>query len=86
MYYPYVLISRDGRRTYTRHTSDLDKRLQEHNEGNVISSKKFRPYVILHFENFETLKEAKQKELYYKTNSVEKPFKSVCQFLEVKSS
>lgn len=65
-YYTYILISKNGKKTYTGHTADLQKRLHEHNAGDVKSSKKHRPYEILRMEAFETLKEAKKRELYYK--------------------
>jgi len=61
-----VLVSEDGRRTYTGHTSNVERRVREHNAGEVRSSKGFRPYKILKIEAFLTLKEAKAKELYYK--------------------
>ena len=66
MHYTYILISEDGKKIYTGHTVDLQKRLQEHNTGKVKSSKKYRPYEILKIGAFETLKEAKERELYYK--------------------
>ena len=65
MYYVYILISKDGKRTYTGFTSDLEKRLSAHNNGEVKSSKSFRPYEILHIEEFSTSSEAKQRELFY---------------------
>ena len=65
-FYTYVLISENGKRTYTGHTANLQKRLDEHNRGEVLGSRLFRPYKILHFEEFSTLKEAKQREMYYK--------------------
>lgn len=68
-YYAYVLISKDGKRTYTGHTENFKKRLKEHNAGEVKSSKQFRPYEILVLESFKTLKEAKEKELFYKSST-----------------
>ena len=69
MYYTYVLISQNGKRTYTGHTSNLEKRLQEHNNGEVRSLKKYKPYEILLYENFTVLQQAKSRELFYKTST-----------------
>ena len=66
MYYTYILLSKNYRRTYTGHTSDLTKRLAAHNSGEVKSTKRFRPYEILLVEEFHNLEEAKIRELYYK--------------------
>ena len=66
MYYTYVLINSDLRRTYTGHTANIEKRIKEHNDGVVKSSKQYRPYKILLLEEFDTLKEAKRREMYYK--------------------
>ena len=67
MYYTYILISKSGKRTYTGSTSNLQRRIIEHNRGKVKSSKHFRPYDLLQVEEFNTQKEAKEKELFYKS-------------------
>ena len=69
MFYTYVLISQSGKRTYTGHTSDIEKRLKEHNQGVVISSRQWLPYKILRLEKFESLAEAKHREMYYKSRA-----------------
>ena len=66
MFYTYVLINKDSHKTYTGHTRDLEKRIKEHNDGLVKSSKKYRPYQVLLFEKFDTINEAKKREMYYK--------------------
>ena len=65
-YYVYVLQSIPNKRTYTGFTSDLKRRLKQHNAGEVKSTKAYRPYKILLSENFSDRKQAKEKELYYK--------------------
>ncbi|MFA6610470.1 MAG: GIY-YIG nuclease family protein, partial [Candidatus Omnitrophota bacterium] len=54
-------------RTYTGVAVDVEKRLKEHNSGQVASSRPYLPYEILHFETYDTLKEARAKERFYKT-------------------
>ena len=69
MYYVYILLSEAKTRTYTGVADDVEKRLKEHNDGKVISSRPYRPYKIVHTESFETLREARQKEKFYKSTT-----------------
>jgi len=69
MYYLYILLNNQKSRTYTGVTNNLDKRFKEHNEGKVSSSSPYRPYHIAYTECFETLKEAKQREKFFKTTT-----------------
>jgi putative endonuclease len=69
MYYVYILLNETKTRSYTGVTDDVDKRLIEHNAGRVKSSRPYRPYKIIYTESFETLKEARQKERFYKSTT-----------------
>ena len=69
MYYIYILLNETEDRTYTGVAKDIHKRLAEHNAGKVRSSSPYRPYRIIHTEPFQTLKEARQKERFYKTTT-----------------
>ena len=69
MYNVYILLNHAKTRTYTGVAADVDKRLKEHNEGKVSSSRPYRPYDIIHLETFETLKEARQREEFYKSTT-----------------
>jgi len=69
MFYVYILLNETKTRTYTGVSDDVDKRLAEHNAGRVKSSRSYRPYSIIHVEPFETLKEARQKENFYKSST-----------------
>lgn len=65
-YFVYVLQN-DGGKLYIGQTSDVDRRLIEHNElGNGYTSK-FRPWKLVHLEKFSSRKEAIVKERYLKT-------------------
>ena len=48
-------------------TGDLDRRLQEHNTGLVVSTKNRRPLEFIYSEQFETKKEAADRERFFKT-------------------
>ena len=69
MHYVYILLSESKTRTYTGVADDVEKRLAEHNAGEVKSSSPYRPYKIIHTEPFETLSEARQKEKFYKSTA-----------------
>jgi putative endonuclease len=76
-FYTYVLISKDGKRTYTGYTSDFKKRLDAHNNGEVVSSKRFRPYELLHKEEFDNKREARTRELFFKSSTGRRRLKSI---------
>ena len=80
MYHTYILINKRGSRTYTGHTANLEQRLKEHNEGNVILSRLYRPYLILLSETFSSLKEAKQREAFYKSSTGRYQLKRIVAF------
>jgi len=69
MHYVYILLNEAKTRTYTGVADDVNKRLTLHNAGRVKTSRPYRPYNIIHTESFETLKEARQKEKFYKSTT-----------------
>jgi len=77
MHYVYILLNDAKTRTYTGVSDDVEKRLAEHNDGRVPSSRPYRPYEIIHVEQFETLKEARQKEKFYKSTTGRRRLKSL---------
>ena len=80
MYYTYILISKNEKRTYTGSTGDLARRVEEHNAGKVFSTKPYRPYEVLHCEEFLTLKEARGRESFFKSTSGRR---QIIQFVKV---
>ena len=52
---------------YVGMTSDLEKRISEHNSGKVKSTKAYRPWKLLHIEKFEDRKLAREREKYLKS-------------------
>ena len=55
----YVLGSRDktGTRTYVGWTTDLERRLKQHNAGSGAKSTRGRTWILLHAEQYETRRE-----------------------------
>lgn len=77
MYYVYILLNEAKTRTYTGVADDVNKRLALHNAGRVKASRPYRPYNIIHTEEFETLKEARQKEKFYKSTTGRRKLKEI---------
>jgi len=69
MHCVYILLNETKTRTYTGIATDVNTRLALHNAGRVKASQPYRPYTIIHTESFETLKEARQKEKFYKSTT-----------------
>lgn len=69
MQHVYILLNEAKTRTYTGVADDVNKRLTLHNTRRVKASRPYRPYNIIHAEEFETLKEDRQKEKFYKSTT-----------------
>lgn len=67
MFYVYVLVSNKDNKFYIGQTSNLEKRIKEHNAGKVESTKYRRPLELVYHQVFASRKEAVEKEKYYKT-------------------
>jgi len=80
MYQVYILQSLKDYKTYVGYTVNAIIRLLEHNAGKVKARKNRRPLKILYIENIETLKYAKQRELYWKSGAGRRKLKQY--FLE----
>ena len=58
MYCVYILKSLKKKKYYVGHTSDLKKRLKEHNSGKTKSTKGYIPWIVVHKEKYVTKPEA----------------------------
>jgi putative endonuclease len=67
MHYVYVLHSKKDQNLYTRVTSDLRRRLDEHNRGYVKSTKLRRPLTLIYYEACLNGEDAKRCEKYLKS-------------------
>ncbi len=66
MYYVYILKGKDNK-IYKGFTSDLRKRLLNHNSGKVKSTKNAKPWNLIYYEAFIDKKLARREELFLKT-------------------
>mgnify|MGYP001582334177 FL=1 len=62
MFYVYVLCSRRDHKLYTGYTTDLRRRLSEHNEGMTKSTKTRTPFDLLYYEAYMSQADAKLRE------------------------
>ena len=67
MFFVYVLRSDRNGYFYVGMTNNVDRRLKQHNGGEVRSTKAFTPWVLLFFETFKTRIEARKREVYLKS-------------------
>ena len=67
MFYAYILRSNGDSGTYVGYTSNLQRRLMNHNSGQVKSTRHRRPLELILFEEFSTSIEARKRELYWKS-------------------
>ena len=67
MYYVYVLRSQIDGKHYIGYTTNLRNRMQKHNNGEVTSTRSRRPFELIFYEDFKSMKDAKRREQYFKT-------------------
>ena len=68
MWTVYVIKSKEGY-IYTGMSKDINRRLSEHNSGFSKWTKRGNHWKIVYSEKFDSSKEARQREKYFKTNS-----------------
>lgn len=66
-YSVYILKSLKDSNHYVGLTSNIEKRLVQHNNGVVISTKARTPFVLLYTEIFNTRADAREREKYLKS-------------------
>jgi len=67
MYYTYVIQSEKDKRSYTGFTRDLRNRLNEHNDGQVPSTKNRGPFKMIYYEACIDQQDATAREKYLKS-------------------
>lgn len=68
MHYVYILQTEyNGQEMYVGCTTDLERRVVEHNSGKVASTKKKIPCKLIHYEAFLDQRDAYEREKFLKT-------------------
>lgn len=68
-YYVYVLLSVKDNQLYTGYTSDLKRRLNDHQTGIVNSTKYRLPLKLIYFEGCLNQQDATRREKYLKSGN-----------------
>ena len=66
MFYIYFLKLSNGD-IYKGFTEDLKRRLEEHNQGRVNSTKNYRPLILIGYEAYKLKSDAIRREKFLKT-------------------
>lgn len=67
MYFVYVLRSEKDGRLYKGFSSNLEKRILEHNSGKTKSTKGYLPWRLVYSEKVENRIEARKREKFLKS-------------------
>ena len=67
MFYVYLLESVKSGEWYIGYTSNLRRRLVEHNQGLNISTRRYKPWNVIYYEACVNEKDAHRREGYLKT-------------------
>jgi len=62
MYYVYLLKSKKGGNLYIGYSSDLKRRVREHNEKKNRSTLPYAPYDLVYYEAYRSQADAKERE------------------------
>ncbi len=66
-YFIYILKSEATGSSYVGHTSNLEKRVLEHNSGKSLSTRGKRPWRLVYKEEFPTRSKAASRERHFKS-------------------
>ena len=69
MHYVYLLKSQKDQKYYIGQTSDPERRLGEHNDGKVFSTKGRRPFDLIGTETYQSQSEARWREYQLKKSA-----------------
>ena len=67
MFYTYILISEKDDKFYVGYTDNLKRRIKQHNNADVESTKYRRPLKLIYYEVCLNQKDAIHREKYLKT-------------------
>ncbi|MBI2673815.1 MAG: GIY-YIG nuclease family protein [Candidatus Zambryskibacteria bacterium] len=75
MYYVYLLRSKKQPWIYVGYTTNLRRRIAEHQKGFSLATKPYKPFDLLFYEAYKSLSDAKRRESYFKTNQGKRALK-----------
>ena len=63
----YVIKSQQHKFRYVGITNNLARRLKDHNHGKNKSTNLYSPYILIHSEEYENYKKAREREKFLKS-------------------
>lgn len=66
-FYVYILQSIHHDFIYVGFTENLKLRFKQHNNREELSTKAYAPFELIHYEAYRNEKDAKRREIYFKT-------------------
>ena len=66
-FYIYILFSLKDKQLYIGYTENFKTRLGEHFKGRVVATKNRKPLLLIHYEAFTDVKDAKAREKFLKS-------------------
>ncbi len=76
MYYVYLLIG-ENRKIYCGFTSDLKRRIKEHKQKKVWTTKRMKNINLIFYEAFISEQDARRRERYFKTTKGKRSLKLI---------
>jgi len=76
MFFTYCIESVKFNELYFGYTDNLNRRIEEHNQGLNFSTKRFIPWKLIYYEACINEKDAKRREYYLKTTQGRRMFKA----------
>ncbi len=76
MYYVYVLKSKANNDVYIGSAEDLRIRFAQHNNGEVKSTKGYRPWILVYYEAYKDKKDALTREKKLKMHALKEDLKT----------
>ncbi len=67
MYFVYAIRSLQDGRIYVGFTTNLARRIKEHNSGSTRSTKGYRPWELIYYEEAPDRISARSREKYFKS-------------------
>jgi len=68
MYYCYLIKSQKSGKLYYGFTGDLQRRFAEHNAGKSPYTSRWRPWLLVYYEAYQSEKDARKREASLKLN------------------
>lgn len=69
MFFVYILHSENDNRLYTGFTNNITRRMGEHNNGKVKSTRHRRPLKLIYYEAYTDKNDAMNREIFLKSGS-----------------